>query len=98
MLLLALLGCQPEPAATHDTLPLAEDVAAAGLTRWDGDWSFDWIPTVWAYGLHRLHAATGDDAWEDPYREWLVGNVAPYAADPPLGSRWKPDRAGVRPP
>jgi len=85
MWLFALLACAPEPVPTHDTLPLAEEIAAAGVARWpDGEWSFDWIPTVWAYGLHRLHVATGDPTWQEPYREWLVDNAAPYAADPPL--------------
>ena len=86
MLLLVLLAaCTPEPVERHDTLPLAEEIALAGLVRWDGDWSFDWIPTVWAYGLYRLHAVSGEDAWREPYRAWIVDGAAPYAADPPRG-------------
>lgn len=77
MFFLALALACSEPPAVHHTLPLAEELAAQGTERWPvRDLAPDWIPTVWSYGLHRLHAASGDETWQDYYRAWMSGVAA----------------------
>jgi len=74
MLFLVLALACSEPPAVHETLPVAEDLAAQGVEWWPvRDLAPNWIPTVWGYGVHRLHAASGDRPWQDYYRAWMTG-------------------------
>lgn len=80
-LVLFLVGCA---RPTQHTLPLAVEVADAGVHRWSAEnLPFDWIPTVWGYGVDRLYHATGDDTLLAYDEAWMAPHVAPYAADPP---------------
>lgn len=84
MLLLALLAACHAPLPPHDTLPTAERLAGQGVVEWPAeDLPFDWIPTVWFYGLHRLHQASGDPGWQDPYRAWMLRALPDYDRETP---------------
>ncbi len=84
MWLIALLaGCSAPPA--HDSLPLAVEVAELGASRWAPDrQALDWIPTVWAFGLHRLSAASDDPAWRGWVLDWLLDDVERFTREPPM--------------
>lgn len=72
MILALLIACTPPPV--HDTLPLARAVAEKGVARWEAEsLAQDWIPTVWTYGLHRLHEADPEGPWQAYYRAWIEG-------------------------
>jgi unsaturated rhamnogalacturonyl hydrolase len=84
-LLPLLIGCQAEPeTATHETLPLAEALAAEGVARWAPESiPLGWSETVWAYGVHRVYAATGEVAWRDYYRAWMVDVLPEFTDEDP---------------
>jgi len=76
-LLLALLlaGCGPDlnPIDQQlDSIELAEALGDQGVASYScGSLMFDWTQTVWAFGIHRLYATTGDSRWQDCYRAWM---------------------------
>ena len=81
--LLACTGAEPEPEPL-DLAGTAERVAQEGIDRWPAEsLPFDWMQTVWAWGLHQLHQVSDDAAWADYSRAWLDENVGDYTgADP----------------
>lgn len=87
--LLLLLACNPEPAdsgvATFETVALAEALAEQETADHAAEnLSWDWVQTVWGYGIHRLFTATGEDRWQDYYRSWMDEALAEAeAGDPP---------------
>jgi unsaturated rhamnogalacturonyl hydrolase len=84
--LVFVLACsQPEPdRVVHETLAEATALAEQGTAKWEPEGLyFGWIQAVWAYGVHRLHAATGEPKWHTYYADWMADEVAPYeGADP----------------
>ena len=64
-LLLTLFACSGDPSVSDsggflETLDLAERIADKGMEAWPADsLPFDWMQTVWAYGLADLSAASG---------------------------------------
>lgn len=85
MLLLSLLiACVEPEVPTYDTRDLAVGVADLGLERWPAaEAPFDWIPTVWAYGLHRLHARTNEPAYQDWYATWVEAELHRFVGEGP---------------
>jgi unsaturated rhamnogalacturonyl hydrolase len=78
----ALLGCPAEPAVPYETIPEARTLAAQAWQRWSpDDLSLDWQQTVLAYGMHRLHAATGEAVHQEFYRTWLEAHRADFDGD-----------------
>ena len=75
---LAAMGCT-EPTAepvTVDTLDLATTLASQGAETWPAEsLYFDWMQTVWAFGLARLYVAGGDSRWLDYDRDWMVDEL-----------------------
>jgi unsaturated rhamnogalacturonyl hydrolase len=71
--LLAACGPDLNPVErTLDTLPTAEALGEQGVEGYScGSLMFDWTQAVWAFGIHRLHAVTGDARWQDCYRAWM---------------------------
>ncbi len=66
------LACQPpEPQPVHQTAARAAEFAAQGQLTWAPErTAFDWIPTVWAYGLHVYAEQSADPApvaWRDAW-------------------------------
>jgi unsaturated rhamnogalacturonyl hydrolase len=78
LLLVLIVGCpdpEPEPAP-HDTLGGAQTLADQAQDRWRaGEIGFDWVDTVLAYGMHRLHATTEAPQWQAYYRIWQTTAV-----------------------
>lgn len=73
----------PAPARL-DTLDLATRIAEKGAVTWEPErLPLDWMPTVWAYGLHRLHSTSGDDRWLKYNRDWLADALPEFETDPP---------------
>ncbi len=55
-----------------DSLELAEAIGEQGVASYScGSLMFDWTQAVWAFGIHRLYATTGDVHWQECYREWM---------------------------
>jgi unsaturated rhamnogalacturonyl hydrolase len=90
LIALALLACQApkgapdtaEPAAVLDTAGEAARVVDQGIGNWPADLLLmDWIQTVWAYGVHRSFAASGDPAHQDYYRAWMDDALVDFTAD-----------------
>jgi unsaturated rhamnogalacturonyl hydrolase len=75
MLPLLLVACGPDLNPVQeslDSLALAEALGAQGVESYScGSLMFDWTQAVWAFGIHRLHAVTGDPQWRDCYRQWM---------------------------
>jgi len=86
-LLLALACTKPadtSPAAAHETLDLAAQLATEGITTWPPDTiPLGWNESVWAYGVHRLHAASGDPQWHDYYQAWMEDELPEFTDDDP---------------
>ncbi len=85
---LFLTACTGEPADTgegaHETLALAAALAERGAQTWPvEDLPFDWMQTVWGYGLLRLHLASGDDAWLGLDAAWMEDHVDGFTGDDP---------------
>lgn len=83
-----LLGCSgttgDTASAPLSTLSTAEALAAQGIERFPAEtMAFDWMQTVWGYGVHRVHVASGDPAWLDYYRTWMVASVEDFTGDAP---------------
>jgi unsaturated rhamnogalacturonyl hydrolase len=89
-LMLPLTGCS-DPKGTADTalsegvpldtLPLARQVVDQGAALYDPTITLlDWIPTVWAWGVHRTYAATGDAEVQGWYRAWMDDAMADFDA------------------
>lgn len=68
-------GAAPADTAarpTYETVALAARVVDQGVATWPAELLLlDWIQTVWAYGVHRTHAAGGDPAHQRYYRDWM---------------------------
>lgn len=90
--LLPLLAACTDPAPkTGDTAAAGEPLATLALAErivdekaaiWPPDLLiFDWIQTVWAYGVHRTYAASGDAAHQDYYRAWMDDALPDFHAD-----------------
>ncbi len=66
------------------TLLTAERLAEQGIERFPAEtMAFDWMQTVWGYGVHRVHVATGDPSWLDYYRTWMVASAEDFTGDEP---------------
>lgn len=83
-LLAALLACTP-PEAEPDPLDLsstARELAARGAETWPAeDLPFDWMQTVWAYGLWSL-----DEDWSTAYaQDWMADNLERFQGEDPAG-------------
>lgn len=77
-----LLACAPAP--TLDTLPLAEQLAAQGQSIWPPETlAFDWMQTVWGYGLLRLDAIEGTNTYTPALSAWMDSELDDFTADPP---------------
>jgi unsaturated rhamnogalacturonyl hydrolase len=85
--LLFLAGCGPDLQPDErilETLPMAEALAEQGLASYScGNLMFDWTQTVWAYGIHRLYAATGDSRWQGCYRDWMDNALPDFEGEEP---------------
>ena len=85
MSLFLLFACTPEPVlepASFNTLPLASDLATQAIDTWPAETAaFDWIPTVYMFGLHRTFAVSGDPALQDTYRLWLDDELAAFTRE-----------------
>lgn len=70
--------------ATIDTLDVARQLAARGTDLWVADLMlFDWIPTVWTFGLLELHAADGEERWRDYVVAFIEDHLPDFqGADP----------------
>lgn len=84
-LLPLLFACAPpEAPAAHDTLPVAQALAAQGMARWPAEsLPLDWMQTVWATGLLRVHEADPDLGAEPYLRAWLDDELPRFTAEPP---------------
>ena len=70
------------PATRLDTLPLAEQVVAQGMETFPPEIVFfDWIPTVFAWGVHRTHAASGDATYQGWYRAWMDAALVDFTGE-----------------
>ena len=91
MLLLLFLACTGSSnddtggaagAESLATLDLAQAVADKGIAAWPAEVQpGDWMQTVWAFGLLRLHDATGDAAYRDYAQAWMDDQVVEYTGD-----------------
>jgi unsaturated rhamnogalacturonyl hydrolase len=87
-LLPLLFACAPPEAQDgpkpHDTLPIAQALAAQGMTRWPAEsLPLDWMQTVWATGLlgvHEVDPSLGVDVY---LRAWLDDELPRFTADTP---------------
>ncbi len=85
-LLLPLACTAPDahPPAVLETVAEAVVLAEQGAETWPAEpLVFDWMPTVWAWGIHRLFVATGDDRWLDYPRDWMLASVDSFRGDEP---------------
>jgi unsaturated rhamnogalacturonyl hydrolase len=75
LLPLLLVACGPDLNPVQqslDSLGLAEALADQGVESYScGSLMFDWTQAVWAFGIHRLHAVTGEARWQACYRAWM---------------------------
>ncbi len=80
MLLTLALACAPEPEPElHDTLHLATSFADQGVATWaPEDTPFDWIPTVWHFGLLRLHDAGAEGPYEGHVVDWIESELPEF--------------------
>ncbi len=82
-LLLACTGGEPEVEAV-ELLAVADRLAEEGMARWEAEpLPFDWMQTVWVWGLHQLWQETGDAALRDYSLLWLDANVGDYQGTEP---------------
>ena len=86
--LLLALACtepaEPDEAAAHDTLGVAAALAAEGVATWPPESvPLGWNESVWAYGVHRLYAASGDAQWRDYYAAWMADELPAFTGDEP---------------
>ena len=86
--LLLMAGCGPDlnPIDLQlDSLPTAQALGEQGVASYScGSLMFDWTQSVWAFGIHRLYAATGDAQWQDCYRSWMDDASVDFEGDEPL--------------
>lgn len=86
-LLLFLAGCGPDLNPVEqplDSLPLAEALGEQGVGNYScGSLMFDWTQSVWAFGIHRLYAVTGETSWQDCYRAWMDDALPGFEASEP---------------
>ena len=62
----------------------ATTLAEEGAARVPPDGlAFDWMQTVWAYGIFRLHQNTGDAQWRDYNQEWMALSVDSFTGTDP---------------
>jgi len=85
---LLMASCSKAPAdtaaATHDTLELAAALAAEGVATWPPESvPLGWNEAVWAFGVHRLYAASGDAAWRDYYGDWMADELPGFTGESP---------------
>lgn len=97
---LFLLACNPGPdpvpdvVAVHDTMPIAEQIAARAADDWDPTkLGPGWIPTVYFYGWDRMYAVTGDASQLDYVTSWIDTELPDYEADPPRAFHASDDMA-----
>ena len=85
LLLLAACGPDLNPIEGQlDSLGLAESLGQQGVSSYNcGSLMFDWTQAVWAFGIHRLHATTGDAHWQDCYRAWMDDALPEFSGDDP---------------
>ena len=78
--ILALAACA-DPA-THDTLPLAQDLAAEAAAAFEpASTPLSWIETVLGWGMLAVDDASGRDrAWS---RAWIDAHLQDFAGDEP---------------
>ena len=78
-------GCHRDetaPAVVLQTLGSAEAFADQGQAEWPPETLyFDWTQTVWAYGIHRLYVASGDESRHDYYTDWMLHNLDGFSGD-----------------
>jgi unsaturated rhamnogalacturonyl hydrolase len=86
-LLLLLAACGPDLNPIEgrlDSLPLAEALGEQGVQSYScGSLMFDWTQAVWAFGIHRLYATTGDSRWQDCYRAWMDDALPDFGGESP---------------
>ena len=64
---------------TIQTLDTAERLAALGVERFPAeDLAFDWMQTVWAYGVHRAGLASGDPELQGYGAAWMAASVGDF--------------------
>lgn len=81
-MLLILLACAPTP--TLDTLPTAEALAAQGQTMWPPEsLAFDWMQTVWGYGLLRLDTLRGSAEYSPALGAWMDSELGDFTREDP---------------
>ena len=84
-----LLACQPTPEPQPDesvntlnTIELAQDLAEQSMATWVPErLAFGWIESVFAFGVHRLFAATGKTAYHNYYRDWMADELPGFTGD-----------------
>ena len=80
-----LLACTaPDDTALprEETLTLASEIAERGKQTWPAeDLPFDWMQTVWGFGLHRLEARSGGQ--HATYAAWMEHHVGRFEGDEP---------------
>ena len=87
--MILLFACTGAPEVErHETAELAEALAERGVETWPvQSLPFDWMQTVWGYGLHRLYARTEDARWQAVYAEWMLDNVDDFEGEDPKAFR-----------
>lgn len=65
-------------------MALATRLAEEGTSRVPPDGlAFDWMQTVWAYGIFRLHQSSGDARWSDYNHAWMALSVDAFTGKAP---------------
>lgn len=65
-------------------MELATALAEEGAARVPPDGlAFDWMQTVWAYGIFRLHQNSGEARWRDYNQEWMALSVDAFTGKAP---------------
>ncbi|MEC7987272.1 MAG: hypothetical protein VX278_19030, partial [Myxococcota bacterium] len=90
LILASLCTACTEPASeaeqipTLQTLALAAEIAQEGAVRIPPETlAFDWMQTVWAYGIFRLHQASQAEQWKQYNRDWLNHSLDDFTGDDP---------------
>ena len=100
-LLLTLFACSGDPSVSDsdgffETIDLAERIADKGMEAWPADsLPFDWMQTVWAYGLADLSAANGTTEGLDYNRIWMEDALENFDSDDGFTSSDSLSPAGI---
>jgi unsaturated rhamnogalacturonyl hydrolase len=93
----SLLACSEEPVAEPlETVALAQRVAEQGMARWPAeDLPFDWMQTVWAYGLTHLSQVSGETEGLSYAKAWMAEAVSDFESDGAFTSSDSLSPAGI---